>query len=141
MKKVIIDTNTLISFVTDRDINQQKKSGKLFEDASRLKLIVLCHQNVLTEFVYMMEKIYKTKKDKIKDIISDFIMMPGIELVHDIEIKKVLQLWPAEIPDYCDALLATLSKLNKNSSIATFDGKFQNALKKLSLSIYKYHQD
>jgi predicted nucleic-acid-binding protein len=138
MKKVIIDTNTMISFVTDRNVNQQKKSEKLFEEASRLKLIVLCHQNVLTEFVYVMEKIYRTKKGKIKEIISDFILMPGIELVHEIDMKQVLRFWPTEIPDYGDALLATLNKLNNNSSIATFDRKFQNALKKLSLSVYLF---
>lgn len=138
MKKVIIDTNTLVSFVTDRNINQQKKSAKLFEEASRLKLMILCHQNVLTEFVYVMEKIYKIRKEKIKEIISDFILMPGIELVHEIDIKKVLQFWPTSVPDFGDALLAALCKTSKNSSIATFDRKFQNALKTLSLPIYSF---
>ena len=138
MKKVIIDTNTLVSFVTDRNINQQKKSAKLFEEASRLKLMILCHQNVLTEFVYVMEKIYKIRKERIKEIISDFILMPGIELVHEIDIKKVLQFWPTSVPDFGDALLAALCKTSKNSSIATFDRKFQNALKTLSLPIYSF---
>lgn len=138
MKKVIIDTNTLISFVTDRNINQQKKSEKLFIEASRLKHSVLCHQNVLTEFVYVMEKIYKTKKVQINEIVTDFILMPGIELIHNVEMKDVLKLWPIEIPDFGDAMLAALCKQVKNSSIATFDRKFQNALKKQSLSIYLF---
>ena len=138
MKKVIIDTNTLISFVTDRNINQQKKSAELFEEASRLKLIILCHQNVLTEFVYVMERIYKIRKEKIKEIISDLILMPGIELVHETDIKKVLKFWPTSITDFGDALLATLCKTSKNASIATFDRKFQNALTKLSLSTYSF---
>ncbi|NQU64056.1 MAG: PIN domain-containing protein [SAR324 cluster bacterium] len=138
MKKVIIDTNTLISFVTDRNISQQKKSEALFEEASRLKLTVLCHQNVLTEFVYVMEKIYKTRKEKINEIISDFILMPGMELIHEVEMKDVLKLWPTEIHDYGDALLAAFCKQTKNSSIATFDLKFQNAIKKRSLPIYLF---
>jgi predicted nucleic-acid-binding protein len=138
MKKVIIDTNTLISFVTDRNISQQKKSGEIFEEASRLKLTVLCHQNVLTEFVYVMEKIYKTSKEKINEIISDFILMPGIELIHEVDMKRVLKLWPTEIPDYGDALLTALCKQTKNSTIATFDRKFKSALKKQSLLIYQF---
>jgi|APSaa5957512622_1039677.scaffolds.fasta_scaffold28014_3 predicted nucleic-acid-binding protein len=138
MRKVIIDTNTLVSFVTDRNTNQQKKSAELFEEASRLKLMILCHQNVVTEFVYVMEKIYKIRKEKIKEIISDFVLMPGIELVHEIDIKKVLQFWPTSVPDFGDALLAALCKTSKNSSIATFDRKFQNALKALSLPIYSF---
>ena len=138
MRKVIIDTNTLVSFVTDRNTNQQKKSAELFEEASRLKLMILCHQNVVTEFVYVMEKIYKIRKEKIKEIISDFVLMPGIELVHEIDIKKVLQFWPTSVPDFGDALLAALCKTSKNSSSATFDRKFQNALKALSHPIYSF---
>jgi predicted nucleic-acid-binding protein len=29
----------------------------------------------LTEFIYVMEKIYKTKKEKIKEIISDLVVV------------------------------------------------------------------
>ena len=52
MKKRVIDTNALISFVTDRNPDQQEKAAAIFEDAARLKATILCPQNVLTEFVY-----------------------------------------------------------------------------------------
>lgn len=62
MKKVVIDTNALISFVTDRNPAQQENIAAVFEDAARLKVIILCPQNVLTEFVYVLEKIYRLPK-------------------------------------------------------------------------------
>nr|MBL0702317.1 hypothetical protein [Desulfobacterales bacterium] len=65
MKKYIIDTNALISFVTDRNQEQQVKVDKLFNDAARLRILVLCPQNVLTEFVYVMDKIYQIPKFEI----------------------------------------------------------------------------
>jgi predicted nucleic-acid-binding protein len=58
MKKIIIDTNILLSFITDRDLTQQKMASGIFNDASQLKYLILCPQNVLTEFVFVLDKIY-----------------------------------------------------------------------------------
>ncbi|MCP4754964.1 MAG: type II toxin-antitoxin system VapC family toxin [Proteobacteria bacterium] len=138
MKKVIIDTNSLISFVTDRNPSQQEKTASLFENAARLRLSIICHQNVITEFVYVMDKLYSIEKGKIAEIVSDFLLMPGVDLVVDVNIKTVLELWPKSVPDYGDALIAALCKQTKNASIATFDVKFRKALSRLSLPIYQY---
>ena len=35
MKKAIIDANLLISFVSDRNLNQQERATVLFEQASK----------------------------------------------------------------------------------------------------------
>ncbi|MCK5231601.1 MAG: hypothetical protein KAR13_15115 [Desulfobulbaceae bacterium] len=37
MKKIIIDTNVLISFLTDRNLTQQEKAATLFSEAANLK--------------------------------------------------------------------------------------------------------
>ena len=50
MKTYIIDTNALISFITDRNIAQQEIIAGIFTNTTRLKEIVLCPQNVLTEY-------------------------------------------------------------------------------------------
>lgn len=57
MKKPVIDTNALISFVADRNPDQQSRIAALFEDAAKLKAAILCPQDVLTEFVYETVKI------------------------------------------------------------------------------------
>jgi predicted nucleic acid-binding protein len=41
MKKVVIDTNALVSFVTDRNPAQQENIAAVFEGA-RLKTTILC---------------------------------------------------------------------------------------------------
>ena len=57
-----------------------------------MKLVILCHQNVLTEFVYVMEKVYRLPKGEIHGMVKDFIAMPGIEIVHDLDCKTLLSL-------------------------------------------------
>jgi len=138
MKKIIIDTNFIISFVTDRNLDQQSKTAELFESASKLQISIICHINVITEFIYVIDKIYQVDKKEISNIISKLLLMAGIELVCDVNIKKVLSYWPKHISDYGDAQLASLCSKTKNSSIATFDKKFLKELERLSLPIYPY---
>ena len=134
MKNYIIDTNALISFVTDRNPAQQDKIVILLDSATQLKVRVLCPQNVLTEFVYVMVSVYGIGKTEIRDIIKDFIRLPGVEIVHQINLKTLCTLWPEKVPDYGDAIIAALCRDTKGASVATFDRKFRAKLKKLGLA-------
>lgn len=133
MKKYIIDTNAIISFVTERNPDQQAIVAPLFEAAARLKCTLICHQFVLTEFVFVMDKVYGVPKETVNAMIRDFISMPGIALHQQTDFSAVLLLWPATITDFGDALLAATAKSIKGATVVTFDQKFKSALKKLGL--------
>ena len=135
MKKYIIDTNALISFVTDRNPAQQEIVAPLFEAASRFKCTLVCHQFVLTEFVFVMDKVYGMPKEAINSMLRDFITMPGVEIYQQIDFGAVLSFWPSEITDFGDALIAATGKTMKGSIIVTFDVKFKSALNKLGLDL------
>jgi len=138
LKNVIIDTNALISFVTDRNPAQQHKIADLLDSAAQLRLKVLCPQNVLTEFVYVMDSVYRVGKAEIRNIGRDFIKLPGIEVVHQLNLKTLFTFWPEKVPDYGDAIIASLCKDTKDASVATFDRKFRAKLKKLGLSALSF---
>ena len=137
MKKYIIDTNALISFVTDRNPVQQEAVAPLFAAASRMKCSLICHQFVLTEFVFVMDKVYETPKETINAMVRDFIAMPGVELLHETDFRTVLTLWPATTADFGDALVAAAGKAIKGAIIVTFDGKLKSALRQLDLPVYQ----
>ena len=137
MKRYIIDTNVLISFVTDRNLSQQEIVTPLFAAASRLKCTLVCHQFVLTEFIFVMDKVYGTPKETINAMVRDFIAMPGVELCQETDFNEVLSLWPSAIVDLGDALLAATGKMIKGSIIVTFDEKFKSALKRLALTVHQ----
>ena len=138
MKRHIIDTNALISFVTDRNPEQQKKIAPLFESAAHLKSVILCHQHILTEFIYVMDRVYSVPKVEIGRMIAAFIEMPGIEIIHKVDFNTLLSLWPDPLPDFGDALIASVGKTMKGSSIVTFDRKFAAVLKSLKLTTYTF---
>jgi len=135
---IVIDTNALISFVTDRNKDQQDKIAGLFENAAGLRMSILCPQNVVTEFVYVLEKVYNVSKSAIKDMTNDFVAMPGIEIVHEVNLKILFSYWPDKIPDYGDAIVASVGTARKRAMVATFDRKFGAVLRKLGLSVYAF---
>jgi predicted nucleic acid-binding protein len=139
MKRYLIDTNALISFVTDRNPEQQKIVARLFESAQHLKASILCHQHVLTEFIYVMDRIYNVPKDQIGRMVSDLMEMPGIETIQEIDFKTALSFWPNPIPNFGDAVIAAVCMNRKGCSIVTFDRKFAAALKSLGLNRYQYN--
>jgi len=112
MKKHVIDTNALISFLTDRNLRQQAKIAGILNNAAQLKVMVLCLQNVLTEFVYVMDSVYGISRDLIKKLIQDFVAMPGITIVDELDLQTVLSYWPESIPDFGDAVVAAVCRAN-----------------------------
>jgi len=137
VKKYVIDTNAIISFVTDRNLAQQEAVAPLFAAACRLKCTLICHQFVLTEFVFVMDKVYAAPKEIINAMVRDFIAMPGVELRHETDFNKVLSLWPGKIADFGDAIVASQGAAIKGAVIVTFDGKFKSALKAQGISVYQ----
>jgi len=141
LKNYIIDTNALISFVTDRTPAQQDKIAVVFDRAAQLKVRVLCPQNVLTEFVYVMDKVYSIPKAEIRDIAKAFVNLPGVEIIHEISLTTLFRFWPEKVPDYGDAVIAALCKDTRGSSVATFDRKFKAKLKQLGLSVASFEKN
>ena len=80
-----------------------------------------------------MDTMYGIPLAEIKDIVSAFVSLPGIEIVHEINLKTLFELWPEKVPDYGDAIIAAICHDNRGASIATFDRKFKSRLKQLGL--------
>jgi predicted nucleic-acid-binding protein len=136
VKKYIIDTNALISFVTDRNLIQQEAVLPLFVAASSFKCMLICHQFVLTEFIFVMDKVYSIPKAAINKMVSEFIVMPGVEVRHNIDFACVLSLWPSQIADFGDAVIAATGKAVKGSIIVTFDEKLKTSLQRMGQTVY-----
>ncbi|MFA7061665.1 MAG: PIN domain-containing protein [Pedobacter sp.] len=133
MKKYIIDTNALISFVTDRNPEQQAIVAPFFAAASRRECLLICHQSVVTEFVFVMDKLYKIPKDTINSKLCDIFALTGVELHYHTDFKVLLSFWPTTIADFGDAVIAATALEIEGAVVLTFDGKFKTSLKQAGL--------
>lgn len=130
----MLDTNALISFVTDRNPGQQAKIAALFEKAACAEALILCPQNVLTEFVDVLERVYQVEGGRIASMLADFIDLPGVEVVDELDYRRLLALWPARISEFGDAVVAAVCQAHKGSSVVTFDRKLIVSLRAVKVA-------
>jgi len=135
LKTYIIDTNALLSFVTDRNPDQQATVSTIFSQAARLDCRIICHFHVITEFVYVLDKVYGHAKSSIRQIIADFVIMPGIELEHEIDLSILLDFWPESVSDFGDGVVASVWAKHREASVATFDKRFIKELKQIGATV------
>jgi len=130
VKQYVIDTNALLSFVTDRNPAQQTVMTEVFEQVAAVQARILCPQNVVTEFVYVMDTIYHQPKSSIRAIIADFLAMPGVTIVDKTDFDAVFSLWPKAFDDFGDAIVAACAQAlaTKSVSVITFDRRFMREL-------------
>lgn len=83
-----------------------------------------------------MQKIYQVQPEEVKEMISDFMILPGVQVVEEINFKAVFDYWPNVITDFGDALVTALCKTQKGSILLTFDQKLIRQIKTTGLTTY-----
>jgi predicted nucleic-acid-binding protein len=131
MRKFLIDTNCLVSYTTTRSKNQTERISKYIEDASNLKNEIIIISNIITEFVYTLQSIYKVDSKFISRMLIDVFKNPGIKYQHGYFINQILALWPGKIKDYGDAVLAAAASELK-TPVLTFDKSFSIQLSNIN---------
>ena len=131
MKRVVVDTNVLVSFLTDRNPDQQAQATKLIEKAAGGDLRLILHQIVITEIVYVLQNLYEVEKTEVARMLDDLLLLPGILLDNEVSWSRVRRLWPAPFTDLADAVLASVATGAPYDSIATFDLGFRQSLGKM----------
>ncbi len=134
MKRFLIDTNCLISYVTDRNLEQQEIITRVFEEAANFKDELIILSNVITEFVYVLDKIYAVESNKIREILIALTETPGISIDFKFSLEPVLLLWPQIIRDYGDAVLASYAK-QEGIPLLTFDRTLSRQLRGVKIPV------
>lgn len=133
MSRIVLDTNVLVSFLTDRDPGQQAHATALFEDAAAGEVEIVLHQMVITEMVYVLGNLYKVDALQIAQVLDDLLSLTGVRPVDEVVWTRVFELWPDQVGDFADAVLAAVTLEGRYDAVATFDRGFAKALRRLGL--------
>ena len=139
MKTYVIDTNALLSFVTDRNPAQQAIMAGIFKQVESAQAEVVCPQNVVAEFVYVMESVYHQPQITIRSILGDFLATPGIQIEDKVDFATVFSLWPETLGDYGDAVVAACARAIRGAIVVTFDRSFLRKLRSCKIPFYEAH--
>lgn len=135
MRSVLADTNLLLSLITDRDAAQQEAAVHLFEAAAARRTLTVLHQQVLTEMVYVLRTVYERPDREAALALEKLLGLPGTEIVDAVPWHRLLRLWPSEVGEFPDAILAAVA-LETRAEVATFDRRLATRLKRLGVVTY-----
>ena len=133
MKSVVVDTNVVLSFVTDRNPGQQRSAARLFEQAASAGIRIVLPQAVLVEIVYVLQNLYRTPAARVAALLGDLLAMPRVVAHDDVPWHRVLEIWPSRVRDFADAVLVTVARAGDHS-VASFDRKLKRALRGLAVA-------
>ncbi len=136
MSRLLLDTNVLVSFLTDRDPKQQERAAELFAAAARGESLILLHQAVISELVFVLTNLYDQRVEAASAIVRDLLAMPGVETVDALSWPRVLDLWPNRLRDFADAVLLAASLSLRCDGVATFDRRLARVAGALGVSSY-----
>ena len=132
MNSFLIDTNCLISYTTTRSKIQSERISGYIEDASNFKAEIIIISNIITEFVYTLQSIYKVDSIFINRMLRDLLKNPGIKYQHGYFMSNILSLWPDKVKDYGDAVLAAAA-FELKIPVLTFDKPFSKQLSLINI--------
>ena len=130
----IVDTNCLLSFVTDRNIEQGEGMALIFERAASLSEEIIVISNVITEFVYVQTSVYGQKTSHVATMITDLLNHPGVQYHHGYFPESALALWPDMFRDFGDAVIAAAATALR-VPVYTFDRTFRKQLERASIPV------
>ncbi len=136
MRRVVLDTNVLVSFLTDRNPEQQAQAAALLEAAARGEVELVVHQTIISEMVYVLGNLYHVAAPEIARMIDDLLSSPGVTPIDGVPWERVLGLWPSRFTDFADALLAAATMEGKYDAVATFDRRLIRQLRRERLTPY-----
>ena len=133
MKRVVVDTNVLISFLTDRDSRQQARAARLFEAAAAGDVQLILHQLVATELIYVLRAVYAVDAGEVAATLHDLLALPGVTPTDELPWPAVFALWPRKVEGFVDAALVAVTRAGQHDALATFDGRFLRQLSRLGV--------
>lgn len=133
---ILIDTNVVISAVTDRNDRQRERAEALFRAAAAGASGLALPQFVLFESCYVLRNLYGVAESTASEMLRELIRMPETTVIHELPLETWFAIWPSRIRQLADAALASLA-LDRRWEVATFDQQFARRLRSLGVEVWK----
>jgi predicted nucleic acid-binding protein len=123
MRKVFVDTNVFLRFLTQDDLAKAEKARRLFASAVAGEVVVETSLLVIAEIVWTLESFYGLTHDEVAEQVTTILATPNIECPNKELLVEALLAYTERNVDFIDAYHAVLLGRRRDISLATFDRK------------------
>lgn len=136
MRKVAVDANVFVSYLTGRHEKQYDAAHALLQETEEGNIVAILPQFVVFEVSYVLQSLYNQSGERLASTIRALVSFPGVQIVDDCPWKRVLEIWPDPLPGLADASIVAVATTNRYDAVATFDKKLANKLESFDLAAY-----
>lgn len=123
LRRVVIDTNLLVRYLTGDDPRKAKAVDNLLSKAEKGELKIFIPSIVIAELVWVLESFYQMHSSEMAELVEAVLHTPGIEVTEKSIIASALKLYRTKNIDLIDAWIIEFAKEREIKTIYTFDRK------------------
>ncbi|MDQ7082681.1 MAG: PIN domain-containing protein [Aquificota bacterium] len=107
---VMIDANVILRYLLRDDEKLYKKAESLFDEVFSGRRRALIIQPVIAEVVYVLQKLYKVRREEIAQVLAEFLKMKGVKVQDRDIVLESLEIFRDKNLDFVDCLLCAYSR-------------------------------
>ncbi len=128
-KRVVIDTNLLVRYLTQDDPEKAEAVETLLDKAGSGEVSILLPSIVIAELVWVLESFYKLEAAAISELVESVLNTPGLEVNEKEILFTICRTYREKKIDFIDAWIMEFAKKNGIDTIYSFDKKHFRGLK------------
>ncbi len=125
VETVYADTNMFIRFFTSNPEEQSETVNRFFIKVSLKEVELLVCDIVISEIVYVLERVYKVNRNEIYEKIHSILNMENIKIENRSIIVNALNYYKDKNINFNDAYIASHAIKNNINKVFTFDNDFK----------------
>lgn len=130
-KRVVIDTNLLVRYLTRDDIEKADAVESLLDKAGSGEVTIIIPSIVIAELVWVLESFYKLEAVAVSDLVESILNTPGLEVDEKGILFTMRKTYREKKIDFIDAWIIEFAKGNSIDTIYSFDKKHFKSIKNI----------
>ncbi|MFU8858149.1 MAG: PIN domain-containing protein [Deferrisomatales bacterium] len=129
MKRIFVDTNLLIRYLTNDDPAKAGRVEQWLDKAAAGEVKLVTAEMVLAETVWVLESSYGLSNTQVAPLIRGILATPGLEVLNAALVTRALDHYQALRVDFVDGYIAAVMEKQGIDEILSFDRKHMPRLK------------
>lgn len=126
MNEPFLDTDVLIRFLTQDDLEKQAAAAALLEKIQAGQLKVMVPDTVIADAVYVLAspRLYHLPRPQVRDLLAPLVRLPGFLVQNKSAVLRALDLYADTNLDFGDALIVASMERSRSVVIYSYDTHF-----------------